>query len=1736
MNEASSDDAADSNESHGGAEVPPKGMSPYATGGGGVTFERKVAVQYLAHLLVGDAAGELGDGRCVHSVAFQQAPDYPVDDLVVNAAGPDELQPSLVLALAVRRSPNLVVSAEPTRKLIREFVRAVVDAPADEREHRIGLVVAGPQQHAKQLASLVSHAAAQMDASGFFELVRTPGKFDAAIRGRLDQVEQLVTCALHDFGVAPVDTGVVQEHVWQMLVRLTISMPRLEPPDDTDWSAVTNSLIPVARDAGPAGASRLRDRLATLASEYSPRSACVDLTLLRRDTYLLLDPTTRRHKQGWQALDLLHHSALAAVRDHIVAADGARRVRLDRRAAEKELIARAANAASVVVSGESGIGKSALALRGFAAAGEKDPDGVQALCVNLRHIPELPLEFENKLGCPLSTLLRELGAPCRSLIVDAADIIAEGKLDAFRYLVEAARSSDVKVVAVTSVDTKQFVRDTLTECFASDVVDYAVAPLTDTEIDGIVDTFTELRSLNGTPRSRDLLRRLIVIDLLVRGRVRGVPLSDADAMKEVWSGLVRRHEVSDRGTPDARDVALLRLAELDLTGGERLDVISKIDPGALDGLRRDGLLRRSTDELFTIGPEFAHDEVRRYALARLLLASDTPASRILQNGAPRWSLSAARLACQAWLGRPDAATTPARGRLRKLQASFDGLVDAGHGTRWGDVPGEALLALPNPEAVIQDAWPELRADGSAGLQRLARLVKQRLRDENGIVNLLAVEPIIKLLLEDEIPWRSGDYAQELLRDWLRAHVFAGTPAGHPLRILLRMRLVEACAAADRRLAEERRATAAARAARASEELEQERRFGENHSELSSEIGHGGRRSRQRPEVPDEIRDKIVVEFLALLGPDLDDDATGILRRVAQDAPSWLAPAVEEPFTDRALANYGHGLLAQLTEGYYLDAEADGHGVHDDGIRSHRARSAGLLSPRAAWYRGPFMLLFRSEFRNGVAVLNRLLNHAARIRVRTLIPQGRIGGPLEDAPAGPYETELEITGARQLCVGDEHVWLWYRGTGVGPYPCFSALQALERMCDQWIESGTPVRTLVSILLDGCENLAMVGLVVGLLVRHIESADDLLDPYLADPLIWHYEFTRVTHETNGFAASSDGLKAPERRKWTLREVAGMMVLRADDERATALRAIGEALVANARRAIRPTRKNDPSRTGIDAPGFVQQELAQVRSWASNLNRDRYQAHQAPDGTYIQATPPEDVVRTLQPRNEELLRIQEAIRLVVRYSTDHKNERDEAIGPKELTTDVAAARNLLENPPSLSAHDPWDASGLVAAAVLNAHLLGGAGICDDALSFSVDIVLRIGDGAVWPRQYEFEETYFERGADRSAARALPLLLLPAAAPLRATVDEADGGTTFDRAARAGLNLAHAVANEVRLHLARGLDPVWEAPCAEEGRCHHEVALWLTTETMRDCVIGGWNAEDGRRSVIVLQEPVGEALANADDDSILAFRLDAAIRSLALAATVDTCVSTQARALLLTLLAAQRRALLSHERDDTDPRGTHALVSAHALLTLAALGDDGAIYEHIDAYADNSALLGTLLRALSAVAEETPGRARTARRIWPHIVRHVLELNAAGHAPFQDPYYGEEALAALIPNTAAEHEYLYRELRDNPLPWWDPLSLRAEVESWLVPAAGRPECVDQLISFLGVLAPDDQMRTGLPWISTLVLADPARLANRTYLLTTWLIEKRSAAFDAGLEATWQAVVDVLVVEGVTRLAPYSD
>jgi predicted DNA binding CopG/RHH family protein/uncharacterized DUF497 family protein len=120
-----------------------RAASPYATGGGGVTFEHRVAARYLALMLTGNTSPELIDGRVITSIAFQQAPDSPVDDLVLHASRPGEQTPSLKIAVGVRRSPKLVPSDEDTQKLLGSYVEALLADPEQGVEQRLALVDAG---------------------------------------------------------------------------------------------------------------------------------------------------------------------------------------------------------------------------------------------------------------------------------------------------------------------------------------------------------------------------------------------------------------------------------------------------------------------------------------------------------------------------------------------------------------------------------------------------------------------------------------------------------------------------------------------------------------------------------------------------------------------------------------------------------------------------------------------------------------------------------------------------------------------------------------------------------------------------------------------------------------------------------------------------------------------------------------------------------------------------------------------------------------------------------------------------------------------------------------------------------------------------------------------------------------------------------------------------------------------------------------------------------------------------------------------------------------------------------------------------------------------------------------------------------------------------------------------------------------------------------------------------------
>ena len=453
-----------------------QGASPYSTGGGGVTFERRVAVMHLARLLTGATASEL-KGRRVVKVAFQQAPAMPVDDLVISASTDDESVPDLELAVAVRRSPGFVASEDATEKLIGSFLRAAEHDSSLEVVRRLVVCVAGPQNATSQVGELAAIAASQ-PFEAFFPLIREPGKFRRAVVERLEQLSRLVGANLDE--TAPAE--VVETATWDLLNRLDVLMPRVESPDEADWAELLNLLEPWAREQTPAGAAALRDRLESLAAEYAPRAAVVDVGMLRRATNDALNVERRRRTRGWAELLRLDEDARGSVRSTTGVGDEA--VHLERKEASAALMRDADDVPCLLVTGESGVGKSALVRDLLVGAMRGAPNDVQVVILNLRLLPRLPIELRAKLGVPLAELLFEMSAPRRVLVIDSAEYAVESGSELLRQLLESARKAEVSAWVLSTTDGLAAVRSTVEATFES-FSEHEVGVLDDAEIEEI---------------------------------------------------------------------------------------------------------------------------------------------------------------------------------------------------------------------------------------------------------------------------------------------------------------------------------------------------------------------------------------------------------------------------------------------------------------------------------------------------------------------------------------------------------------------------------------------------------------------------------------------------------------------------------------------------------------------------------------------------------------------------------------------------------------------------------------------------------------------------------------------------------------------------------------------------------------------------------------------------------------------------------------------------------------------------------------------------------------------------------------------------------------------------------------------------------------------------------------------------------------------------------------------------
>lgn len=904
-------------------------VNTISRGGGGVQFEHRVGADLLSRLLTRSGIAALDDAFEITKVVFQS--DDAVDDFKVVAT--HDLHGTRTLHVAARRKPGLRPSDEKFVRLVASMLDQLDADPAafEEQRARLGLAVRGDTPGLAGLRTICL-AARSDPASDLRSRVHRPGAFNSRVRDRYDALLDVVALA------RPTATDADQTRALAKLLFALYPMSyRLEDDDAADRTVAIDRLGIVGLHASEGTAAVAA--LEALAGGYAPAGAVVDASRLRRD----LQPLARigrstRHSDGWALLDQLRAAALLTA-PRLVGPSGTA-VTIQRAELQQELteafVRCGTQAGTLAITGEASTGKSAAALR---VAEGLAGDGQAVFCLNLRDVPGGDTGLDTAFTSLLDALSEAPVAPCRALVVDGCEAIVAGKSRALELLAQSAASAGLGLVVVVRDDLLLDVQ-TLLGTGACERLD--VHQLTDSELSQLAEQVPALAPAVRTERSRQVVARVGLAALLVQslaGAPSDVALSEAMVMRTVWDGLIRR-----RDDPPSASSPDDRAAAVEATARAALGAASALPNGiTLERLRLDRVLGRApVDMPWEDDLQFADDAIRDLCVAFVLLKDRFEP---LLDGPPKWALRAARIAAQAQI--ESSADTPEA--LEELQNLFDALAAAG-GERWSEIPTEALLTVREPERTLTAAGPWL-FKRSERTSRLLRVLRQRHRQDYGVIDPVVATPVMALLVDNVqlLPSR-GDLAEQcskVLIGWLEGLSLRDGDDPDPTRAAYVPLLAT-----------------------------------------------------------DEYPDDDIVEALALLGPDRAD-GTAYLRNLAQRQPSRLRAAMESNLGPFSLAGSDPALLIELAEAYYVeDPRRNGSwgGFRDDGIRDlHHGHGVG--HPFAAPYYGPFWRMLNSAPHQAVAAIDRMVRHALTIRGGTdpaiELDVPRIGARSYDGDVGAW---------------------------------------------------------------------------------------------------------------------------------------------------------------------------------------------------------------------------------------------------------------------------------------------------------------------------------------------------------------------------------------------------------------------------------------------------------------------------------------------------------------------------------------------------------------------------------------------------------------------------------------------------------------------------------------------------------------------------------------------------------------
>lgn len=1562
-------------------------VSPLSSGGVGTIIEYQVAAVVLAKLLVGDSVIGVGN---IAQVRLQGASaGHSLDDIIAlqNMADAPRTE------IQVKRTVSPVSSNKEFISVIEQCLRGIDQYGdlIDAGEVYFCLAATGPINQLNQLRELTELARAH-NTYASLQAILVPKVTAKQVCERFEHVKKSIAKVLASQGKQSNDRELNTLthrllkglHVWSIEIGV----------NGRDKQDVINALTRVIPQN--VKSADVYTHLVAIAEELGPRAGTVDAANIRamlaqRGIALSSDPQKQNDLKILQANSHRYLNALPRTMG-----TSSSSLHLPRTAAINKVIEMARTNELTLLSGSPGVGKTVLMSDAMLELAKDKANTVVGLSVANRTGQSIA-DIQAELGVDLAATLPGVATTgVRVFFIDGTEQALTDGGQLIKSLLATIPKNPVggwHIVVTARSDAAQIIAQLLSS--DTRLVPHPIDELDDDEVAVVVKKFPTLASLQRHPRSARLLRRPYIVDLIVRLNITdgAKSLGEEDVLTSFWGQIIRRAEGANpgRGSADVREQISLDLAE------EMMTSVGPIKPRATDGEALAGL--RSDDVLTKNHTyhEFAHDIMLDYVCAYKLTEQDTE-TLLAKMVNPRRFIRAVRLAMQWRLAN---ATNPQLivETWRTLQEQAHALATK-DGERWHDVPYLALINLGNPGPVLQELKTELLADNGQQLSKLLNVARHNAitaqmeeADRDHEIDITLVTPIVELLADIgvDLPFSNSFLAPELTRRWLLAVYRSGSKPSDFL-------------ADPAKLA------------------------------TSAVTWH-------REDYGDQL--DAVLSVLGLLadywpGKSADE----ILDNLIATRPHELSVLVEDPDNAQLLARLSPALCLKIAKAYYVgrlpsdDAWADGMLIPDmpsdeeeEGVRDHdpkyfHRRKEILASPD----HGPFAALLEASPEHGLKLVGAIVRSATKARIQ-------LESRYDDKPGDSLiELSLGYGEEAKTYIGTGHTWVWYRRGGVGPYPAISALLALH----EWAADQTkhrPVNEVANEVLNMGDSNAFVAIALSLFITNFSSLTKELDPYLEHPVIWHLERSRLQQEMGGLVYPIDKDSALNVEF----DRVVMYYLLNNKKRKSELKAIGEKLVANAHAELTDVLGKPPESD--------HQEMLVARKWAGLLDYDLYQ-FSPPDeegNRMLEIKYPKDLVEALGKnaatpelniRASNLLFNAKAIR-------DGEKNGDAVALWRETTSTLREFERLGVKD---ILHDPSEVIACVAASVI-VNTSKGEDCPDDILKEATKALTEVA--LATPAVTDIENGHDKRsmvwpqGADRSAATALPLLLLSPQLLKRS-------GLTYKKVEKGILKLAKGVASDTRQRLAYNLSPALDRPCSEVDHALHDTVFKVFNELVRS---SGMSEE--RVNYHYQPRYLTGALDSqlATDKHVLYIGMVSDVMPwLVRAVRLDCSHGKEATEMLEILIGHDVLAWPAHYAGHhyVDTNGWRDNLNAY-IAERVLRGDTALLTRYLEAFADTPEELSGILYQLAEQAK-TKEQGQRLFELWPGILDQLLPSSRSTSKDGKRRAFSrdtEELDKALLPMPAKDAS-------------WPPEPMLDALGRWGRAFKDRPQYIERLLKSL--------------------------------------------------------------------------